>query len=249
MPGPGISVVVLPDGQHIELADDGPYPIYSVCDIATGATDNYVDLFSYTKGEDVARNSLGVFPISRPASWRDTNIETKKRMGEDEGMLVTSIRCSMSEAQVATTGTTPDSETFIGREPSVDDRNWARFNRWLVGRFQVSGEKDYEIQEPGWFVAGFGNVNSYGAGLSVGVATNGVASHSAARFVPIPHVIMPTETYRFRLENPDNKTLAWASPTDDSSIITQLRPKITLEGIRRKSVGSARNVPYPLMSV
>lgn len=241
----GISELVLPDGKTIRVEDDGDYPLYSTADLQTGATDPIINLFSYTQGQEVSRTRQTTAAVPRTAQIRDTNVESAQRMGEDEGMTVVSMRCEVLEHQCDTTNG-DDAETFLGREPAVLDTNLNRLGLWTVLRLKISGDKDYEVHSPLWFAAGYGAYTMLAgtAGAVAAVATNGMPQHPAARFIRVPHVIAPAEQYKAVIENPDGKVLTWLPPSGAGTTDTQLRVRVTLEGMRKRAVGAMKFVAY-----
>lgn len=243
----GISELVTPGGEVTRVEDDGDYPLFCVADLQTGATDPQVILFNYTRGQDVARTRQTAAALPRTAQIRDTNVESPQRMGEDEGMTIVSMRCEVLEHQCQTAAGTGDTtETFLGQEPGVLGVNLDRLGLWTVLRLQISGEKDYEVHSPLWFAAGYGAYHTFAgtAAAITSVAVNGMPQHPAARFVRVPHTIAPGEQYRVVLENPDGKTMVWLPPTGQGTTDTQLRLRVTLEGMRKRAVGAMRFVAY-----
>jgi len=242
-----ISEIVTKAGSKY-VADQGPYPLFSVLDWQRGATDTSVRLFNYTMGQRVSRTAKTVAAPVRQATIRDTNVQTAGKMAAQEGMLVTSVRNEMTEAQVAVGSTDGDaSETYLIQQPAMDLRNLILASRLMSLELWIS-KKPYERHSPLWYAAGYGALAAIATGTdsaSIYVGNNGVPSHDAARYVPTPYVILPSEEYWCDLRNPTGRAINWFVPTGGTVSSTQVRFKITLDGQRVRDVGvlGSKGVP------
>lgn len=81
------NTIRLPDGTNLSISEWLHWPLYSTVEIGAGDGIN-VDAFSYARGQTVAKTSS---ITQRTANDMDTNVLRRKKMGQDEALVVMSI--------------------------------------------------------------------------------------------------------------------------------------------------------------
>lgn len=90
-----LQTIRLNDGTELDISEWLHDPLYSVADFTSG--DQFkLDLFSYTRGQNVTRTQN---TAPRIANELDTNITRKRLMNQDEAMVVYAITWELYQAE------------------------------------------------------------------------------------------------------------------------------------------------------
>lgn len=93
-----LSSIRLQDGSEIDISEWIHDPLFSAADFTAG--DQFkLDLFSYTRGQNVARTAS---TAARTANEGDTNLTRKRQMNQDEAMVIYAIHYELFQAEPAT---------------------------------------------------------------------------------------------------------------------------------------------------
>lgn len=92
-----LSSIRLNDGSQLDISEWLHDPLFSVADFTAG--DQFkLDLFSYTRGQNVAATQS---TARRIANESDTNLTRKRQMNQDEAMVIYAITYELSQAEPA----------------------------------------------------------------------------------------------------------------------------------------------------
>jgi hypothetical protein len=209
-----ITQIVLPDGTEIGLADWTDRPLYSTADLASGFTDQEMDLFQYTAGQAVPAAAPTPGFVLRSSTQQDTDLATAGEMATTEEMLVYAVKpevhCGLWDTENFNTFRYVGPPSALGTSPigmpGVPLTVFAVLMQALLIRLRVS-EKDYvqagfAYHNPGFGLFGVSNmVPQPAANPSMSIGNNGLPSQEAVRSFALPVHIGGQEKYRLTLVN------------------------------------------------
>lgn len=204
-----ITTMRLPDGRQVAFVDWTDRPLYSTCDILTGATDERIPLFNYTNGDSVsASNNI---TAKRTASDRDTNIATPSAMASTEEMLIYAIRPEYNA--LGTDPETPTDATTATERLPLDPvpMMWQLAALFRLALLEIRVSQKTQHQAPlGYYNTGFGPMAQASVpGLTTVAipATAGLPGQSAVRALSVPIHIGGQEKYEVAIVNPSGAAL------------------------------------------
>jgi len=218
--------------EEVALTDWSDRPLYSMCDLLSGFTDEEIRLFSYTRSQNVI-NSANI-GIERQATLRDTNISTPSELDTTENYLVYAVALEVFQwTYTDSTGvfTVPDGGNMATAP------NMAVLHNRLIGELDVS-EKPFPQAGFGWFVTGFGpTMGSSGPAAGVALRTfsnNGHQTAEARYMQSIPVHIGGTEDYNFLLINPTAAAVNFVLENGQTSATILMQVRAYLVGLHRR---------------
>lgn len=238
-----ITLIKLPDGTEIMLADYTDRPLFSSVDIADGATDQDIILFQLEAGRQVAYAAEGVAGniVPRTATENDTNISTPGAMASDEALLVYAIKPVITLWDFTPCDFTTRAYTTVGTPVPTLVCTALLMNLLLI-ELEIS-EKTYAQADFGYFNPGFGPfgvtdvIPRSAANPGRSVANNGLPSQEAVRSFVVPHHIGGQEKYKVHLRNNPGAALnvgtSMASPQADNANF-MATVKVFLEGLYKR---------------
>ena len=219
----------MPDGTELNLSEWLHWPLYSTIEI--GATDALrLEAFSYVRGSSVPRTaSLAV----RQATDSDTNMVRRRKMNQDEALVVFAVTY---EAFGLEDEVTPASPSLVAAPaPLVSGTTLRSLQRDTVAELLVgAGIKKPQVEVPFSYIGqSIGqSMSSSGDFASISVGTAGCAIPSNQRKLELPVYIggfgenaRPGNTMKFSLRHRSQGAL---------SLGASLRIRWWLDGLRKR---------------
>ena len=237
-----ITKMRLPDGREVAFVDWSDKPLFSTCEILSGAQPQEINLFQYTVGDAVPAFAPVGVTAQRSANESDTNLAAPGAMASTEEFLVYAIKPEVCARSVAD----PDAPDFANPVPLATDAVFGHpfiapqsvktLQCALLMQLEIS-QKIFASAGYGYFNAGFGVDGFAFAGDPFGGGRNGMATNEAVRQFAIPQHIGGQEKFRLFLSNPSGEaiTLGWfggapANPQEYARI------RVYLDGLYKRPV-------------
>lgn len=241
-----ITTMRLPDGREVALVDWTDRPLYSTVEILHGSTQQEMNLFQYTVGDNVPAFAPVAIAAQRTANEMDTNMATPGSMASTEEMLVYSIRPEIYALNVSDA----QAPNFAAPAALANDGT-PNPTAVMLAVMDLRMTMSLEISEKVYSNAGFGYYN-WGAGVYAvtadagdrAIGMPGLPSQEAVRTFAIPQHIGGQEKFRLFLTHVDDGTgngieLGHASggnndTADDTDRFARIR--IYLDGLYKRPV-------------
>jgi hypothetical protein len=226
-----LNTVRLADGTELNIAEWLHWPLFSTIEI--GAGDNFrLDAFSYVRGNTVA-HTAGV--AARNATEADTNLVRKKKMNQDEALVVFAITYEIFGLTASQDAESPPND--IAPVPLVDATDHRRLQRdGLVELLVGAGIKKPQVEATFSYISqGIGTVAwSSGDFDSIHLGSGGYPTPNNQRKLQLPVYIggfgesaRPGNSMHFKLR--------FRSPAGGiADMVQDVRIRWWLDGLRKR---------------
>lgn len=233
----------LPDGGEVAITDWSWRTLFSCIDILSGATDQRLDAFSYSQGQNVkASGNIGANQL-RNATVKDTNLDAgEQKMPAEWEYICYAVAIDVQQYTFDPQGTGEAAYLTTGAGgalpmPTIGNVSLAQAR--LTVALEVT-QKDFYINKLGWFSSGQGVFGTSSGGAGGGLRTyanNGLQTKEAIDASPLPVHIGGTETYAVYFANGDGLPLNWADETGATSATIDLRFFASMIGLHKRPAG------------
>jgi len=244
-----ITTIRLPGGAEVAFVDWSDKPSYSTCDLAHGFTLQQLDMFAYTRGDQVPSAAPGGFTAaSRSSTDADTNQQTPASMASTEERMIYSIKPEyMALTADATQNNVFDFTTAAPRDGTGEPVPNPVMLAWLHFRLLLTleiSQKFYQRSGLGYYNTGFGVHGSGGsmavaAGAGRNYATSGQPSQDAVRGFVVPQYMGGQEKFNVQLNNPGGLPVNFGLSENGAvaaNLLAVIRLRIYLEGLYKRPV-------------
>lgn len=203
-----ITKMRLPDGREVAFVDWTDKPLYSTCEILSGAAPQEINLFQYTVGDSVPAFAPVAVAAQKTADEGDTNLAAPGAMASSEEFLVYAIKPEVCGRSVQDTEDPDFSDPFpldadpVLGHPFIDPQSIKSLQCALLLQLEIS-EKVFAQAGYGYFNTGFGvvGVDTGFAGGAAAAGRSGQATNEAVRQFAIPQHMGGQEKFRVFLTN------------------------------------------------
>jgi len=231
-----LTKVRLPSGDEVAIVDWSYRPLYSSIYTLDGWTDQELDWFTYSIGDQVtfSQNLItagGVFQ----ATIEQTNLATASEMDALEEYLVYAMSIELYEI-----GFTGGVYTYAGPGTPIPNIAAVSLLNTKIVELEVSQKATFQASL-GWFTTGFGpyfqldSIAPVAGGRSY--ATNGLPSAEAIDASPVPVHIGGTEKFRGILYNPGGVAIVYRDDDGNETSTSVVWLRLNFRGLHKRPSG------------
>lgn len=227
-----LNTVRLPDGTTLNIAEWLHWPVFSTIEFAEDVGVN-LEAFSYVRGQRVPQQ--GTIPGgTRTANDRDTNMLRRRKMGQDEAIVVFSITYEIFGLSDGEDQQSPP-QTAVN-SPGVTPANVRRLQKATTVELMVGAHiKKPQVEVPfSWVPQTIGTYFDGAGSRSQNPATGGQLSPRAARKLQLPVYIggygesaKPGNSMHFKL-----RYRSWTGSID--RLNQDIRIRWWLDGLKKR---------------
>lgn len=241
MPINQITKIRFENGKEVALVDWTDRPLYSTIEVLDGTTQQEMNFFQYTVGQNVPAFAPVPVTAQRIATDRDTNLADPGGMASTEEFLLFAIRPEVFQLEVADEQN-PDFAAPAPlnnvSEPLPFASLFAVLNLRCLLNLEIS-DKVYANAGFGYYNAGHGVLVQGSDPATLGTGNNGMPQQEAVRGFSIPMHMGGQEKFRVYLSNPAGVPLevgAGFGSVDQQTVTKFARIVVYLDGLYKRPV-------------